>query len=64
MLGLKLMMTDRINLFNTKAKYFDSSSQNPGGGVNRISVNFQPTSPNFHLDNVIVLLCDEATINT
>jgi hypothetical protein len=61
---LSLPLADRINLFNTKAKYFDSSSQNPGGGVNRISVNFQPTSPNFHLDNVIVLLCDEATINT
>jgi len=33
---------ERINLFNSKAKYFDDLD-NPGGGWNRIKVNFRPT---------------------
>jgi hypothetical protein len=61
---LSLPLADRINLFNTKAKYFNESVNNPGGGVNQISVNFQPISPNTHLDNVVILLCDKTTLNT
>jgi hypothetical protein len=56
-----LPLADRINLFNVKAKYFDENANNPGGGVNRISVNFQPTQPQVHYDNTIVILCDKTT---
>ena len=56
-----LPLADRINLFNVKAKYFDENANNPGGGVNRISVNFQPTQPQVHYDNTIVILCDKST---
>ena len=56
-----LPLADRINLFNVKAKYFDETANNPGGGVNRISVNFQPSQPNTHNDNVVVILCDKST---
>jgi hypothetical protein len=56
-----LPLADRINLFNVKAKYFNQTANNPGGGVNRISVNFQPTQPDFHLDNTVVILCDKST---
>jgi hypothetical protein len=62
---LSLPIADRINLFNTKAKYFNQTSSNPGGGVNRIKVKFNPTiEPNkFHYDNTIVLLCDKSTLS-
>jgi len=60
---------ERFNLFNTKAKYFDNSSNNPGGGVNRIGVRFNadlnggPLSGNltgkYHLDNVVAMLLDD-----
>jgi hypothetical protein len=56
-------IADRINLFNVKAKYFNSSTNNPGGGVNRITVNFQPSqTSDFHYDNTTVILCDKASI--
>jgi hypothetical protein len=58
-----LPIADRINLFNVKAKYFNQTANNPGGGVNRISVNFQPSQPDFHLDNVVVIYCDKSTAN-
>jgi len=57
-----LPLPDRINLFNVKAKYFDSSAFNPGGGVNRISVNFNPQQSEFHTDNTVVIICDKASI--
>jgi hypothetical protein len=57
-----LPLPDRINLFNVKAKYFNSSTFNPGGGVNRISVNFNPQQSDFHTDNTIVIICDKASI--
>jgi hypothetical protein len=56
-----LPLADRINLFNVKAKYFDQTANNPGGGVNRISVNFQTGQTNVHYDNTIVILCDKST---
>jgi len=57
-----LPIADRINLFNVKAKYFDDNpATNPGGGVNRISVNFETGQTQYHLDNVIVILCDRST---
>jgi hypothetical protein len=37
-----LTVSERLNLFNTKGKYFNESGSNPGGGVNRIKVTFQP----------------------
>ena len=67
---LSLPMADRINLFNLKSKYFNGTStpstpnvNNPGGGVNIISVNFEPTqSVKTHTDNTIVILCDKETV--
>lgn len=56
---------ERINLFNTKAKYFDSSFTNPGGGWNRIGVKFRPSlnGSNYHLDNTTLMIVkpDRAT---
>jgi len=62
---LSLPIADRINLFNTKAKYFNETGQNPGGGVNRIKVRFNPIieSSKFHYDNTIVLLCDKTNLS-
>jgi hypothetical protein len=61
-----LPIADRINLFNVKAKYFNSSVDNPGGGVNRISVKYQPTvntaANQIHYDNTIVILCDKSSL--
>jgi hypothetical protein len=61
-----LPLADRINLFNVKAKYFNGGSSNPGGGVNRISVKYQPqtnvASNQIHYDNTIVILCDKGTL--
>jgi hypothetical protein len=57
-----LPIADRINLFNVKAKYFNSNPNiNPAGGVNRISVNFQPTQPDTHFDNTLVIYCDKSS---
>jgi hypothetical protein len=62
---------ERFNLFNVKAKYFNDSTDNPGGGVNQIGVRFDVglnggplTASNnqfnglYHLDNVIAVLVD------
>jgi len=58
-----LPMSDMLNLFNVKAKYFNSGTTNPGGSVNRITVNFQPgQTSNFHYDNTMVILCDKAAL--
>jgi hypothetical protein len=55
-----LTIPERLNLFNTKAKYFDESGDNPGGGWNRIKVSFDvnQNDPNtqWHLDNVVALV--------
>jgi len=56
-----LPLAERINLFNSKAKYFDDNlnNDNPGGGVNRIQVRFGDyvlNSGKNHFDNVICLL--------
>jgi hypothetical protein len=59
-----LPIADRINLFNIKSKYFNESVLNPGGGVNQISVNFQPNLPERHLDNVTIILCDKGNLNS
>ena len=63
-----LTLAERLNLFNTKAKYFDNVTSagktfTPGNtGWNQIKVKVAPslnTAPNqFHFDNVIVLLLD------
>ena len=56
-------LADRINLFNVKSKYFNSGTNNPGGGVNIISVNFEPAQTvNRHYDNTTVILCDKESI--
>lgn len=59
-----LTLAERINLFNTKAKYFSVSSPNPyTGEVNQIKVSFQPSSPSlFHLDNVVVISCSPSKL--
>ena len=64
-----LSVSERLNLFNTKAKYFNESGNNPGGGVNRIKVTFQPDlntptpTTNFHYDNVIAIVCTPSAAN-
>jgi len=69
-----LTLSERINLFNTKAKYFDQNltgvGLNPGGGVNRIRVRVEPTS-NYsldptkqHFDNVICLILNNDAIDS
>jgi len=65
-----LPMADRINLFNVKAKYFNgtsitpvSNNSNPGGGVNIVEVNFQPTQTAiYHYDNTMVIICDKDSL--
>ena len=59
-----LTLPHRINLFNTKGKYFDSTIV-PGGGVNQIEVKFCPSlNPGVsHLDNVICLIIREDKIS-
>lgn len=58
-----LTLTERINLFNSKAKYFDNdNTNNPGGGVNRIRVQFGDpvlNSGKYHTDNVVCLLINK-----
>ena len=57
-----ITIPERLNLFNTKGKYFDSFVA-PGGGVNRIKVTFNSDEPlnagQFHYDNVLILLVDQ-----
>ena len=60
-----LTIPERLNLFNTKAKYFNQGVDNPGGGVNRIKVTFQPdlntNSTDYHYDNVLAIVCTETS---
>ena len=61
-----LTFSARMNLFNTKAKYFDETNPilpNPGGGVNRIKVNFNPNNVDHHYDNVIAVLCNKQSLS-
>jgi hypothetical protein len=60
-----LTVSERLNLFNTKGKYFNDSPDNPGGGVNRIKVRFQPelNAGKFHFDNVIAIVCGPSSNN-
>jgi hypothetical protein len=62
-----LSVSERLNLFNTKGKYFNEGPNNPGGGVNRIKVTFQPDLNNsvtkYHYDNVIAIVCTPNATN-
>ena len=61
-----LTFAARMNLFNTKAKYFDQTTPilpNPGGGVNRVKVNFNPNNTDHHFDNVVAVLCTKQSLN-
>jgi len=51
---------ERINLFNTKSKYY-----NDEGAVNQISVQYDPTAnpSTNHTDNVIAVICQPGTDN-
>lgn len=52
-----LTQAERLNLFNTKAKFFQPSGNNPGGGVNRIKVSFNINDIGvFHEDNVVAIM--------
>jgi len=55
-----LTLSERLNLFNTKMKYFDN--ENFGYAPNQMKVTFDTvnnsTSANFHYDNVFVMLVD------
>lgn len=59
-----LPLPERLNLFNTKSKYFDNIV---GGGVNQIKVKFDtilnPSPSKYHLDNVTVVLVPENQIS-
>ena len=64
-----LPLFERLNLFNTKAKYFNSDPiNNPGGGVNRIKVSFAENLPTnngkYHYDNVVTLICQPNALST
>ena len=63
-----LTIAERLNLFNTKSKYFDINlpgSDVNGNGVNQIKVSFNYSSNStFHLDNVMVLSCDPGSVNS
>ena len=52
-----LTLAERINLFNTKAKYFTS-----GGEINQVKVSFQPSTPLYHLDNIVVISCSPSKL--
>jgi hypothetical protein len=57
-----LTLSERLNLFNNKSKYFNQDPiNNPGGGVNRIKVTFKPelNAGVSHYDNVIAIVCDK-----
>jgi len=58
-----LTLAERLNLFNTKAKFFNSQ---PGGGWNQIKVSVNPTqnAGKFHYDNVMALLIDDGCADT
>lgn len=61
-------LAEKINLFNVKAKYFESSAfgGNPGGGVNQIEVKFNvdQNPSEYHKDNVIVISCVPGSLST
>jgi hypothetical protein len=64
-----LTLAERLNLFNTKAKYFKPDGNlNPGGGVNRIKVTFasdiNDITTKFHYDNVIALVLQPSAVKT
>lgn len=60
--SIDLTIAEKLNLFNTKGKFFDAL---PGGGWNQIKVKVNPSQnpdPNkFHYDNIMVMLCDAGT---
>jgi hypothetical protein len=59
-----LPFSEKLNLFSTKAKYFNQvGNLNPGGGANRIKVQFNfDNNPNeYHLDNVVAIVFDPDT---
>jgi hypothetical protein len=63
-----LPLSEKLNLFNNKSKYFnEDSSLNPGGGVNRIKVTFATdlnnSSTKFHYDNVLALVFQDSAKN-
>ena len=51
----ELPLAERINVFNTRKKYFD------GGGINQISVTFdsQSNGTKYHTDNTLTVLYSE-----
>lgn len=61
---MSIPYSEKMNLFNTKAKFFDEDptdpTKNPGGGVNRIKVSFNINSPAnaglYHFDNVFAMV--------
>lgn len=61
---LSLTTSEKLNLFNTKAKYFDNDPvNNPGGGVNQIQVSFNPADGVFHTDNVVTLVVSPSDLS-
>ena len=59
-----LTLAERLNLFNTKGKYFDSLSSQ-GGGWNQIKVKIRPdlNPTKFHHDNVMVMMIGDSCVD-
>ena len=61
---MSIPYSEKMNLFNTKAKFFDEDptdpTKNPGGGVNRIKVSFNidadANNGIYHFDNVFAMV--------
>jgi len=64
-----LTLAERINLFNTKNKFYNQSPTNPGGGVNQMKVFVEPAlngndNTKFHWDNLTIILCDTNSLSS
>ena len=67
MFTTSLTYPERFNLFNTKAKYFDTdvSGDNPGGGWNRVKASFNTgmndSGSTWHADSVVVFMVKDTS---
>jgi hypothetical protein len=65
-ISTSLPLNEKLNLFNTKAKYFDNDDVlNPGGGVNRVKVTFNSDlndyNTKYHYDSIVAIIMESDT---
>jgi hypothetical protein len=65
-ISTSLPLNEKLNLFNTKAKYFDNDDvSNPGGGVNRVKVTFNSDlndyNTQYHYDSIVAIILESDT---